>query len=220
MKNYSVFDMIGPQMIGPSSSHTAGAARLGGIVCRMAGGSVKSAKATLFGSFARTGRGHGTDRAVVAGLLGLAPDDPKLCRSMELAEEQGKQIMVEFSSEEAEHPNTVRILAEKENGRVIDVTGISAGGGKVEIRKINGMEVSFGCEYPTLLVFHQDRPGVIHHVTKLLAEADVNIAFMHVFRNSRHLRACMVIETDNEIPQTLVQRLPKENAEIDEVCVL
>lgn len=220
MKEYSVFDIIGPQMIGPSSSHTAGAARLGRIAWRLADENVNTAEVTLYGSFAQTGKGHGTDRAIVAGLMGMLPDDPKIRDSIELAEKQGKQIRVLFSSEEMEHPNTARIVIKRENGHVIDVTGASIGGGKIEIQRINGMEVSFGCEYPTLLVFHRDCPGVIRDVTKALAETGINIAFMHVFRSSRYFHACMVIETDDVIPQELMLRLPAENAEIDEVCVL
>lgn len=207
-------------MVGPSSSHTAGAVRLGGIVRCLAGGDIVSAKVMLYGSFAKTGKGHGTDRAVVAGLLGFAPDDPQIRNSIAIAEKSGKRIIVGFSPEEAEHPNTVRIAAEKKDGRVIDVTGVSIGGGKVEIRRIDGLEVSFGCDYPTMLVFHQDCPGVIHRVTKRLAESDINIAFMHVYRSSRRLRACMVIETDEVIPEALAGRILKENSEIEEVCVL
>lgn len=220
MKEYGLFDLIGPQMIGPSSSHTAGAARLGGVAYRLAGGKIKRAAVTLYGSFADTGKGHGTDKAVVAGLLGFAPDDSRLRDAPRLAAEQGKEITVEFSGQQMKHPNTVRIAVENVSGRVIDMTGASVGGGSIEIQEINGMEVSFGCEYPTLLVFHRDRPGVISRVTGILAEEGINIAFMRVFRNSRWENACMVIETDTAVSGEILERIRRGSEEIVEVCGL
>lgn len=220
MKEYGLFDLIGPQMIGPSSSHTAGAARIGYVASRMAGGCVKKAVVTLYGSFAETGRGHGTDKAVVAGLLGFAPDDDRLRIAPQLAKEWGRDIRVEFSDEEMKHPNTAGIVFENEDGRVIHMTGASIGGGNIEIQSINGMDVSFGCDYPTLLIFHQDRPGVISSVTGVLAEHEINIAFMKVFRNSRWQNACMVIETDGEVEDCLVEQIRSENQDIVEVCKL
>ncbi|MBT9772102.1 L-serine ammonia-lyase, iron-sulfur-dependent subunit beta [Coprococcus catus] len=220
MKEYGLFDLIGPQMIGPSSSHTAGAARIGYVASRMAGGCVKKAIVTLYGSFAETGKGHGTDKAVIAGLLGFAPDDDRLRIAPQLAKEWGRDIRVEFSDEEMKHPNTAGIVFENEDGRKIHMTGASIGGGNIEIQSINGMDVSFGCDYPTLLIFHQDRPGVISSVTGVLAEHEINIAFMKVFRNSRWQNACMVIETDGEVEDCLVEQIRSENQDIVEVCKL
>ncbi len=220
MKEYGLFDLIGPQMIGPSSSHTAGAARIGYVASRMAGGCVKKAVVTLYGSFAETGKGHGTDKAVVAGLLGFAPDVDRLRIAPQLAKEWGRDIRVEFSDEEMKHPNTAGIVFENEDGRKIHMTGASIGGGNIEIQSINGMDVSFGCDYPTLLIFHQDRPGVISSVTGVLAEHEINIAFMKVFRNSRWQNACMVIETDGEVEDCLVEQIRSENQDIVEVCKL
>lgn len=220
MKEYGLFDLIGPQMIGPSSSHTAGAARLGGVAYRLAGGNVKKARIILYGSFADTGRGHGTDKAVIAGLLGFAPDDSRLRNAPELAVQQGKDITVEFSSRQMKHPNTAQILVEDMAGHVIDMVGASIGGGSIEIQEINGMEVSFGCEYPTLLVFQHDRPGVISKVTGILAEQGINIAFMRVFRNSKWQNACMVIETDGQVEAEILERIRRESTDIVEVCAL
>ena len=220
MKEYGLFDLIGPQMIGPSSSHTAGAARIGYVASRMAGGCVKKAIVTLYGSFAETGKGHGTDKAVIAGLLGFAPDDDRLRIAPQLAKEWGRDIRVEFSDEEMKHPNTAGIVFENEDGRKIHMTGASIGGGNIEIQSINGMDVSFGCDYPTLLIFHQDRPGVISSVTGVLAEHEINIAFMKVFRNSRWQNACMVIETDGEVEDCLVEQIRSVNQDIVEVCKL
>lgn len=220
MKEYGVFDLIGPQMIGPSSSHTAGAARLGGVAYRLANQKIKKARVTLYGSFADTGMGHGTDKAIVAGLLGLSPDDSRLRDSLQLAAEQKKDITVEFSGQSMNHPNTARIVVEDEKERVIDLLGASVGGGSIDIQGINGMEVSFGCEYPTILIFHRDRPGVINKVTGVLAEEKINIAFMRVFRNSRWQNACMIIETDGEIRSELLEHIRKEAEDVTEVCML
>lgn len=220
MKEYGVFDLIGPQMIGPSSSHTAGAARLGGVAYRLANGKIRKAAITLYGSFADTGKGHGTDKAIVAGLLGFAPDDSRLRDSLELAAEQKKEISIEFSGKSMSHPNTARIVIEGENGQIIDLVGASIGGGSIEIQEINGMEVSFGCEYPTILIFHKDRPGVINRVTGVLAEAEINIAFMRVFRNSRRQNACMIIELDGEATREILERIREEAEEVMEVCML
>lgn len=220
MKEYGLFDLIGPQMIGPSSSHTAGAAKLGKVAYRLANGKMRSARVTLYGSFADTGRGHGTDRAIVAGLLGFEADDSRLRNAMELAKEQKKDITVEFSSQEMKHPNTARIMIEDEQGRRIDMLGASVGGGSIEIQEINGMEVSFGCEYPTVLIFHRDRPGMISRVTAVFAERELNIAFMKVFRDSRWKSACMIIEADEKIDDTTLARIREASEDIMEVCRL
>lgn len=220
MKEYGLFDLIGPQMIGPSSSHTAGAARLGGVAYRLAGGDIRKARVILYGSFADTGKGHGTDKAIVAGLIGLAPDDSRLRNAPELAAAQKREIAVEVSGQVMKHPNTARIIAENEKGRSIDLVGASVGGGSIEIQEINGMEVSFGCEYPTTLIFHRDRPGVISRVTGVLAEHGINIAFMRSFRNSRWQNACMVIETDEIVGMDVAEQMRRASADIVEVCVL
>lgn len=220
MKEYGLFDLIGPQMIGPSSSHTAGAAKLGKVAYRLANGRIKTARVTLYGSFADTGKGHGTDRAIVAGLLGFEPDDSRLRCALELAKEQKKDITVEFSTQEMKHPNTARIMMEDETGRRIDMLGASVGGGSIEIQEINGMEVSFGCDYPTVLIFHWDRPGVISRVTSVFAAKEINIAFMRVFRDSRWQSACMIIETDSEVDGDTVKHIRESSEDIMEVCIL
>lgn len=220
MKEYGVFDLIGPKMIGPSSSHTAGAARLGGVAYRLAGGRVKRAEVTLYGSFADTGRGHGTDKAIVAGLLGFSSDDSRLRNALEIVAERRLDITVAYSNQPMKHPNTARILVEDAEGRVTEMVGASIGGGSIEVQEINGMEVSFGCEYPTVLIFHRDRPGVIHKVTGVLAEAEINIAFMRVFRNSRWQNACMIIETDGQVRQEILTRIRSGSEDITGVCML
>lgn len=207
MKQARLFDIVGPRMIGPSSSHTAGAARLGVITRKLLGEKPVKAKIVLYGSFAKTGWGHGTDRALVGGILGFSPDDERLRNSFEFAKTEGLTIECEFSEGEAIHPNTARITAVGESGETVEVLGVSVGGGNVEIREVNGMEVSFNCEYPTLLVFHTDVPGVISRITAVLAEEGINIAFMKVFRTERNNDASMVIETDDEVPKELISRI-------------
>ncbi len=220
MKSYGLFDLIGPQMVGPSSSHTAGAARLGQVACRLAGGCVHKASVTLYGSFAETGRGHGTDKAIVAGLLGFAPDDSRLGQAIDLAKAWGREITVTFSNKEMAHPNTAKIELEDAKGRNMVMVGASIGGGNIEIQEINGMEVAFGCDYPTVLIFHRDRPGMISRVTGVLAEHGINIAFMRVFRNSKWENACMVIETDGVVEDAILDRIRTDNPDIVEVCKL
>lgn len=217
----SVFnEVLDPVMIGPSSSHTAGAARLGGIARRMAGGDVHSARVTLYGSFAVTGRGHGTDRAVTAGLLGLAPDDERLREAFELAREQGVEIEILYSSKEVPHPNTARIAVTDSRGQTVEMAGVSVGGGRVEVRELNGMEVAFGCNYPTLLLFYRDQPGVVSLVTGLLAQKQINIAFMRVFRDARYQNACMVIESDEAVTGETLREIRAADPLLKEVRVL
>ncbi len=219
MKEYGLFDVIGPVMIGPSSSHTAGAARLGKIAYQIAGSHVSQARIKLYGSFAKTGRGHGTDRAIVAGLLGMEPDDARLPDSLDIAKQEGKDFKIDFSDQSMLHPNTAKIEIVDENKHTISIVGASLGGGAIEIQAINGMEVRFGCDYPTLLVFHKDRPGLVSRVTTLLAEENINIAFMRVFRSGKDHRACMVIETDDIIQEALITHIQEEN-DVMGVCCL
>ncbi len=210
MQTFGVFDIVGPRMVGPSSSHTAGAAKLGRMAYRIAGGGaagcrIKKARVTLYGSFATTGRGHGTDKALVAGILGLDPDDPRIRYSMLLAKEAEVDVSIEYSEEPADHPNTARIRLEREDGGITDITGASVGGGNIIVTRVNGMEVEFSGEYPTLIVRHTDVPGVINMVTLILAKEQVNVAFMRVFRHARRSDACMVIETDSPVSERVCQ---------------
>ena len=217
MKTYGVFDIIGPQMIGPSSSHTAGAARLGLIAYHMAGGDVSRADVSLYGSFADTGKGHGTDKAIVGGLLGFGPGDERLRDSFKLAEEAGIDITFHMSDELTAHPNTARIKVYDHKGGCVDMLGASVGGGNIEVEEVDGMEVEFSCDYPTLLIFYPDIPGMIQKVTSVLAEHSINIAFMRVFRTSKSKEASMVIETDERVPQALIEEIKKRAPEIERV---
>ncbi len=218
MKNYGVFDIIGPQMIGPSSSHTAGAAKLGLIANHMIGGDVRRAEITLYGSFADTGKGHGTDRAIVGGLLGFDPGDERLRDSFALARDAGMEISIAMSQDPTLHPNTARIKAWNSEGAGFELLGASVGGGNIEIQEVNGMEVSFTGDYPTLLLFYPDVPGMIQKVTAVLAQHSINIAFMRVFRTSKSREASMIIETDERVPGELIEEIRRCAPEIERIC--
>jgi len=194
-------------MIGPSSSHTAGAARLGALARAVVGESPKTARIALHGSFATTGRGHGTDRALVAGLLGFAPDDERLPNALDLARESG--LDVSFTEEDLGevHPNTARLDMTDARGREFVVQGSSLGGGDVLVTLINDFPVEITGELPALVVVHHDQPGVVAAVTARLAADVINIASMQVARERRGARALMLIETDGPIPEEIADSL-------------
>lgn len=203
-RNISVFDIIGPIMVGPSSSHTAGAVRLGQVARAILGSQPVEATIALHGSFAQTGQGHGTDRGIVAGLLGMATDDAELRRSFASAEQAGLRFTFEeVDLGEDAHPNSARLTV-GDGQRTVQVTGCSIGGGLVEITNVDGYDVHFGCEFDTLLVLAEDRPGTINQVTGWLARQGINIAFLRVERDKRGGDAIMIIETDHMVdPQIL-----------------
>ena len=211
MDSFSVFDIIGPRMTGPSSSHTAGAARLGYIARRIIGAEPVRVRFTLYGSFAETGRGHGTDKALIAGLMGFKPDDARIRSAYKLARDQGLIVDFDWSEEPADHPNTVRIEAEDVNGVETEIVGRSIGGGNILITEINHLGVEVTGDYPTLIIQHHDMPGVISDVCRVLAQLGVNIAYMKVFRHSKGDEdAYMCIESDNPVTpdmQAILKRL-------------
>lgn len=207
MKNFSAFDIIGPRMIGPSSSHTAGAARLAKVARRIAGKDIREAVFVLYGSFMRTYKGHGTDKALVAGILGMNPDDERLRDSFALAEQRGLKYRFEKDETKAAHPNTVKVVATSGSGEQSVIVGASTGGGNILITEINGIEVQLTGEYPTLIVSHRDKPGVIADVTRMLGDRSINIAFMRVFRRNRGEEAYMVIETDERVNKSVREEI-------------
>lgn len=215
----NVFDIVGPVMIGPSSSHTAGAARAGLIALRLLGAVPCRAEITLYGSFAETYVGHGTDRALVGGLLGLEIDDTRLRDSLALAAKRGLCVSFSVSQEAVPHPNTVRILLFADDGHCADVTICSVGGGAVRVVNINGARVDFSAEYDTTVIFNPDRPGMIAGVTALFAAHGVNIAFMRVFRKQEGKEAIMVIESDQHIDAALIQAL-RETGGVERVITI
>lgn len=205
MSFISVFDVIGPNMIGPSSSHTAGANVIGYLAHKMAPGPVTRVDFTLYGSFAKTYQGHGTDRALLGGILGFSTDDERIVHSFDLAKEQGINFRFIPDTEETEvHPNTVDIRMETASGKVMTVRGESLGGGKVRICRIDGVSVDFTGEYSAMIVIHDDRPGVLAHITHCLSQSGVNIAFMRLFRESKGTTAYTFAESDDRIPEAVI----------------
>lgn len=207
MKNYSAFNILGPVMIGPSSSHTAGAARLGRVAMGIAGSDICSVTFYLHGSFAKTYRGHGTDRALVAGVLGFDTDDERLKSSLEIAGE--RNIKIDFIEADLgeEHPNTVKIVFKKVDGARVEVTGSSIGGGSIVITNINGEEVEVTGTLPTLIIKHEDIKGMVSKVTALLANNNINIATMKVNRRAKGKEALMILECDSSIPVEVTDEL-------------
>ncbi|MEI2692025.1 MAG: L-serine ammonia-lyase, iron-sulfur-dependent subunit beta [Anaerolineae bacterium] len=204
-RNISVFDIIGPIMVGPSSSHTAGAVRLGQVARAILGRPPVDVAIELHGSFAQTGQGHGTDRGLVAGLLGMATDNEDLPRSFELAEQAGLSFrFADVDLGEDAHPNSVRMTL-SDGQHTVQVTGSSVGGGLVEIINVDGYDVQFGCSYDTLLVLAEDRPGTINQVTGWLARHKINIAFLRVKRDKRGGDSIMIIETDATVDPMLLE---------------
>lgn len=207
----SIFDVVGPVMIGPSSSHTAGAAKLARIAKNIVAKPFKKVLFGLHGSFAMTYKGHGTDRALVAGVLGLHEDDEGLADSFALAKEQG--IAYEFYKITLEnvHENTVKITFILEDDSEFSVTGSSIGGGQIRITNINGNKTDFSAQYATILISHHDRKGIISDVTTMLANEHINIATMRLSRNARGEQAFCIIETDDRIPEEIKEKLEKLN---------
>ena len=203
----NIFDIMGPVMIGPSSSHTAGAARIGLITRHLLGCRPAAVELVLHGSFAATGKGHGTDRALVAGLLGLAPDDPDLPRSFALAKEAGMEVVVDTVTLRGAHPNTVVLQVAGAGGRSMEVNASSPGGGRVRVNAIDGLEASFTGDHPTLIIRNEDRPGAVAEVSAALSRRQVNIAAMQLYRNMRGGLAVMVIESDQPIWGAAVDEL-------------
>ncbi len=197
----NIFEIIGPVMVGPSSSHTAGAARIGYVARCLLGEEIARAEIRLYGSFLATGRGHGTDRALVGGLMGMKPDDYRLPKSIELAKEKGIQLRFGEALLKEAHPNTAQLLLTGASGKTLEVIGESLGGGRINIAQIDGIETNFSGENPTLIVHNLDQPGHVSEVTSMLAHKSVNIATMQLYRAGKGDRAVMVIECDQEIPQ-------------------
>lgn len=206
MKFTSVFDIIGPIMIGPSSSHTAGAARIGRAARDLFGRKPKWAKIHLYGSFAETYRGHGTDVAIVGGLLDFDTFDERIKNAFDHAKKEGLELEIIPETANKEHPNTARIVLGDDSGEM-SVEGISIGGGKIEISEVNGFKLRLTGGMPAILVVHDDRAGCIANVANCLAMHNVNIGHMEVSRIERGLTALMVIEVDQNIDDRIIQQI-------------
>ena len=214
-----IFDVVGPILIGPSSSHTAGAARIGLMARNILKDEPVKVQLTVYGSFAKTYKGHGTDKALVAGLLGFSADDVRLRDSFAIAARQGLQVELQRSTAETAHPNTVRIAMQGKQGRTMEVVGVSLGGGKIEIREINGAQVSLRGEEHTLITVHRDLPGIIAQATTILAIGHINVSNMRVFRSGKNAAAVMIVCTDSPVPADMVAMIRKIEA-IESVVTL
>lgn len=203
----NIFDILGPVMVGPSSSHTAGAVRIGLITAKLLGSKPRRAKIYLHGSFASTGVGHGTDRALIAGLLGMQPDDISIPRSFELAEKKNLHFDIETVNLKNAHPNTALLVVTGEDGQTLEVQASSLGGGRIIVNKIDGIEVNFTGESHTLIVHNMDQPGHVAAVTNTLANNNINIATMQLFRDRCGGYAVMVIETDQSINKEIIAEM-------------
>ena len=196
-----IFDIIGPVMVGPSSSHTAGAVRIGYIAGKLMGEPIAKAEILLYGSFLATGKGHGTRKALVAGLLGMKPDDMRIPDSFEIAKEHGIEVIFGESALRDAHPNTAQIFLTSVTGKKLEVVGESLGGSRINIAQIDGISTNFSGDYPTLVVHNMDQPGHVAEVTSMLAHKSVNIATMQLYRAGRGGNSVMVLECDQEVPE-------------------
>jgi L-serine dehydratase len=203
-----LLDVIGPVMIGPSSSHTAGACRLALLARHMLLAPPHRARLTLHGSFAKTARGHGTDHALAAGLSGMFPDDPRIPDALRIAAESGLELQFDSSDLGDVHPNTVRIELENDEERV-SMVGSSLGGGLVRVFQVNGFEIDFSGSSYALLIQHDDRPGVIARVARVIADDDGNIGRLHCARRRRGGQAMMSVEIDKSLSQYVLDYLSR-----------
>ena len=203
----NIFDIMGPIMVGPSSSHTAGAARMGRVARHLLGSRPVRAEILLHGSFAATGAGHGTDRAIVAGLLDMAPDHPDIPRSFQLAQEAGMEISIHAAELRDAHPNTAILNLTNDLGRTLSVSASSLGGGRIRVNSIDGLEAAFSGDLPTLIIRNEDRPGIVSEVSYALSRHGANIATMQLYRDRRGGLAVMVIECDEPLRMELRREL-------------
>jgi len=206
----SAFDVIGPTMIGPSSSHTAGAARIGRVARDLLGHQPAKAEFELHGSFAATGKGHATDRALVAGLLGFAPDDERLKDALQLTVEAGLEVsFCATDLGEDAHPNSCRIRVHGNEGENLTIIAASIGGGIIDVQSIDAFPTSFSGQMETLILWHEDRSGFLAKVTALLSCVDANIATIRTSRQTRGSEALTVIEVDAPLPDDCLSLMGK-----------
>lgn len=205
--SFSVFDSLGPIMIGPSSSHTAGAAKIGLVANKIAEGSIKHVTFYLHGSFGKTYKGHGSDKALLGGVIGMNEKDVNIRNAFQIAKDQG--ILFEFIPKDLGevHPNTVLIEITTKNDSTLSIQGSSIGGGRIMINQLNGLNVNFSGGNPTLITNHKDIPGIVSKVTGILAEKGLNISTMSVIREEDSGNANMIIELDETFDTSIREEL-------------
>ncbi len=203
----NIFNIIGPIMIGPSSSHTAGVVRVGLISYNIFGKTPKDIEVIFYGSFAKTYIGHGSDKAIMGGLLGMNTNDENIRHSLSLAKKNGINFKFTTSEDITKHPNTLKIIGKSIKDDIITITGESVGGGNIVIRKINDLAVELDGTYDTILINHVDLPGVVKNVTSVLYENKINIANMKVYRSEKGGNAMMIIESDEKLEETITTKI-------------
>ena len=201
------FDIIGPVMVGPSSSHTAGAVKIGNISRKLLGTPVEKADIFFHGSFLATGKGHGTDRALIAGLLGFAVDDSRIPDSFRYADEAGMKYSLSGIDLGDVHPNSVKLLLFGADDRKIEIVAASVGGGAIRVTEIDGLPANFSGDYPTLVVNNLDQPGHVTEITSMLSHKSINIATMQLYRSSKGGNAVIILECDQEVPENAIKWL-------------
>lgn len=207
-KEISVFDIIGPNMIGPSSSHTAGALRIARLATKMVKHTIIKVEFVLYGSFAQTYKGHGTDRALLGGILGYDTEDYRIKDSFAHADTAGLVYSFKINTKtKTVHPNTVDIIITDSEEEITTVTGISIGGGSAVIKKINGVNIDLAGDYNTLVVRHRDIPGAVAYITSILSDYEINIAFMKLYRENKGSVAYSIIETDQIITPSIIDKI-------------
>lgn len=206
----SIFDIMGPIIIGPSSSHTAGAVKLGRLARLIFDDEIEEAEIGLHGSFASTGKGHGTDKALVGGLLGFKPDDVRIREALELAEDNGVKINFNNIKLPDAHPNSVQITMKNEKNE-LTIIGSSIGGGNVKVTKIEDYKVDITGSLPTIWLIHEDKPGMVGLITSILGSHNLNIAFMQDFRRIKGTVASAIIELDQEVSKYTINHLKNTN---------
>ena len=203
----NLYDIIGPVMVGPSSSHTAGAVKIGYVSRKLMAQPIVKAQILLYGSFLATVKGHGTQIAIVAGLLGMKTDDSRIPESFQLAKEAGMEISFGEAELKDAHPNSAQLILTGADGKELEIVGESIGGSRINIASIDGLSANFSGDYPTLIVHNLDQPGHVAEVTSMLSHKSVNIATMQLYRAGRGGHAVMVIECDQEVPGESIQWL-------------
>ena len=214
-----IFDLIGPVMVGPSSSHTAGAVRIGLVTRKLLGEDVQEAKIELHGSFAATAVGHGTDRALIAGLMGMQTDDERIPESFDHAADAGLEFSFSNCNLRDAHPNSVRLTVTGVNGAETCVVAASVGGGRISVRELAGMPLQFAAESPTIIIRNDDQPGSVAEVSRVLAEENINIGTFQVNRSTRGGDAIMVIECDAPIEAHIVEHIRTLSCIRKAVCI-
>lgn len=203
----SIMDVIGPIMIGPSSSHTAGAARLGAAARALCEKTFDRAEFGLHGSFARTYRGHGTDLALLAGIIGMSPEDERIPEAFQIAREQGVSWKFFEKQMEGVHENAVEIRLFQGDQQVLNMIGSSIGGGRIRINDLNGCRIDLSAELPAIVISHMDRKGMIHQITSVLLEENMNVGTLKLTRNTKGEHALSIIEVDEPVENKILERL-------------